>query len=391
MRILLVHNYYQQPGGEDVVFAAERDLLRARGHDVHTFTDHNDRIRSMRSTTLAVDTIWSRTNFAAVRAALRRTNAQVMHVHNTFPLLSPAVYAAAAAEKVPVVQTLHNYRLVCPAATLFRMGAPCRACMDAALPWPAVRHACYQANRIRSFGVVSMLLLHRMRGTWSRAVTRYVVMSRFARDLFIEAGIPDDRLVVKPHFVAPDPGVGAGDGGYVLYVGRLDAPKGVETLCRAWQAIDDLPLKIVGDGPLSGRVKALVGAKDNVQVLGHRQRDEVAELMGRASLLVVPSEWYEPFGLVIVESFARGTPVLASAIGPLTELVEDGVNGATFTAGEPTDLATQARRLLSRPERLLPLRDVARRSYLTRYTADRNYQQLMAVYDEAIGVSRAQP
>ncbi len=387
MRVLIAHNFYQQAGGEDAVFAAERDLLRSHGHDVETVTDHNDRIEGMHPVTLALGTIWSREGYRAVRAALRRSKADILHVHNTFPLLSPSVYEAARAEGVPVVQTLHNYRLVCPAGTLFRDDRVCRDCMDVRVPWPAVRFGCYQRSRLRSGGVAAMLLFHRLARTWSRRVARYIVMSRFARDLFIEAGLPAARLVVKPHFVAPDPGIGRGEGGYALFVGRLAAGKGLETLCRAWRQLGDRQLKIAGDGPLSARVRELVADAPNIELLGHRSRDEVAALMGSAAVVVFPSESYESFGLVVIEAFARGTPVIAARLGSTEDLVVDGVNGATYGAGDVEALAACARRLLDAPTTLAALRSGARQSYEAAYTAERNYEHMIAVYEAARGAA----
>ena len=386
MRVLIAHNFYQQAGGEDAVFAAERDLLRSHGHDVETVTDHNDRIEGMHPVTLALGTIWSREGYRAVRAALRRSRADILHVHNTFPLLSPSVYAAARAEGVPVVQTLHNYRLVCPAGTLFRDDRVCRDCMDAVGPWPAVRFGCYQGSRLRSGGVASMLLFHRLARTWSRQVARYIVMSRFARELFIEAGLPAERLVVKPHFVAPDPGIGRGEGGYALFVGRLAPGKGLETLCRAWRRLGDLELKIAGDGPLAARVRELAAGAPNITLLGHRSRTEVAALMGSAGAVVFPSESYESFGLVVIEAFARGTPVIAARVGSTEELVSDGINGVTYAVGDVAALASCARRLLRAPTTLAALRVGARRSYEAAFTAERNYEHMIAVYEAARGV-----
>ena len=384
MRIVLAHNYYQQQGGEDVVFAAERDLLRVHGHQVEVLTDHNDRINGMSAARLALDTIWSRSSYRAARALLRRTRAQVLHVHNSFPLLSPSLYDAARAERVPVVQTLHNWRLVCPAATLFRDGAPCRACLDTVLPWPGVRYGCYQGSRARTLGVATMVTLHRLRRTWQRAVARYVVMSEQARAVFAEAGLPVGRLVVKPHFVAPDPGPGPGDGGYALFVGRLAEGKGLETVGEAWRRIEGLPLKVVGDGPLYERLATVAAAGTNVELLGHRSRDEVRALMARAAFVVFASESYETFGLVVIEAFAHGTPAVVARVGSPAELVTDGVNGATFAAGDAADLAAVVRRLVGSPPTLASLRANARKAYLDRFTAERNYEQLVAVYRDVI-------
>ena len=247
----MLHNHYQQPGGEDQVFEVEGALLEAHGHRVLRYTQHNDSVADMTRAELAKATVWNTVAYRELRTLIREEQPQVAHFHNTFPLISPAAYHAARAERVPVVQTLHNYRLICPSALFFREGRVCEDCSGKAVPWPGVAHACYRGSRSSSAAVAAMLTAHRVLGTWSRAVDAYIGLTEFARQRFVRGGLPAEKIVVKPNFVHPDPGAGGGDGEYVLFVGRLSEEKGVDTLLKAWKRPRvRVPLKIVGDGPL---------------------------------------------------------------------------------------------------------------------------------------------
>src|SRR5262249_37589860 len=230
MKVLLCHNYYQQPGGEDQSFAAEADLLEAHGHDVVRFTVHNDAIDQMSRWEVARKTVWNRQTYTQLRELIRREKPSIMHCTNTFPLISPAAYYAARAEGVRVVQALRNYRLLCPNGLFLRNGRICEDCLGKAVPWPGVLHRCYRHNRSASSVVAGMLGVHRWLKTWTRTVSRYFTLTEFARRKFIAGGLPGDRITVKPNFVHPDPGMGTGRGGYVVFAGRLSPEKGVETL-----------------------------------------------------------------------------------------------------------------------------------------------------------------
>ena len=252
MKVLLLHNFYQQRGGEDLVYADEGRLLESRGHDVIRYTAHNDEVASLSALTLGSRTIWNREAYHDVRQVIASERPELMHVHNTFPLISPAVYYAARAEGLPVVQTLHNYRLICPAAVCFRGGAVCTDCVGKSVPWPAVRHACYRGSYSASAAVATMLSVHRVLGSWHRKVSVYVALTELARSMFIEAGLPAGKFVVKPNFVDPDPGAGSGSGGYAVFVGRLSDEKGVQTLLDAWRVVGSQVFYVViGDGPLA--------------------------------------------------------------------------------------------------------------------------------------------
>lgn len=386
MRILLVHNYYKQPGGEDRVFEAEAHLLETYGHHVLRYTAHNDELDRRSAPALARDTLWNRSVAKALTEICRRERPSVVHFHNTFPLISPAAYHAVRSTGIPTVQTLHNYRILCPAATFFRDGKVCEECLGRQIPWPGVVHACYR-SRTAVATVSAMVTAHRMLRTWKQKVSRYIALTEFARHKFIEGGVPAEQVAVKPNFVAPDPGMGTHQGNYALFVGRLSPEKGIRVLLDAWSHLAGrIPLKIVGDGPLASLLQQ---SPPGVEWLGQKTREDVLSLMKGAVLLVFPSEWYETFGLTIVEAFATGLPVVASRLGSAAELVEDGSTGLHFRAGDATDLAERVNWAVARPSRLVEMGECARREYLDKFTAPQNYRMLTEIYRQVVAEAAA--
>ena len=385
VKLLLVHNSYQQPGGEDQVFTSERELLLAHGHDVVCHTAHNDEVRALGNLRLALRTTWSHSTYRALRAAIARERPQIVHVHNTLPLLSPAVYYAARAMGVPVVQTLHNYRLLCPKAVMLRKDRVCEDCLARLFPWPGVIHACYRDSHPATAAVAMMLGVHRLLGTWTRMVTRYVALTEFMRRKFVDGGLPPNGITVKPNFVARDPGVGGHGGGYALFVGRLSPEKGLRTLLQGWGRVGPrLPLKIAGAGPLE---TLAASSAPNVEWLGAVPHAGVLELMKRASFLVVPSESYEGFPTTVAEAFATGLPVLASRLGAATEIVHEHRTGLFFPPGDASGLAETVTWALDHPARVAEMRQHARAEFQARYTAKRNYQLLMDIYHMAMNAA----
>ena len=291
MRILIVHNFYQQPGGEDQVFASETELLRSHGHTVLHFTLHNDQIAQLGQVTLARKTLWNSDVAAELQSVCRTERPDVVHFHNTFPLISPAAYYAARREGAAVVQTLHNYRLICPGTTFYRDGKVCEECLGRAVPLPGVVHGCYRGSRTASAGVAAMVSLHRAIGTWRRAVDRYIAPTEFLRNKYVEGGLPAEKIVTKPHFLPFDPQVGEHRGGYGLFVGRLVEEKGVRILLEGWKSAGTrVPLQVAGDGPLRHLVQS---AGPSVSWVGQRGRAEITALMQDAAFLVFPSEWWK--------------------------------------------------------------------------------------------------
>lgn len=388
MKILVAHNFYQQPGGEDEVFRAESEMLEARGHDVVRFTRHNDAIADMHPAALVPKTLWNRAIYRGFRALIRRERPDVAHFHNTFPLISPSAYYAAKAEATPVVQTLHNYRLLCANGYLFRDGGPCEDCVGKAFALPAVAHACYRDSRTASAVAVSLQALHRRLNTWRRKVDVLIALTDFARSRFVAGGLPPDRMVVKPHFVAPDPGPGEGSGGYALFAGRLSPEKGIETLLAAWRRVGNrLPLRVVGDGPMRPQVTKAVESGSGVEWLGRRSYGDVLDLMGDAVFVILPSQGYETFGRVAAEAFAKGTPVIASRLGAMAEIVDHRRTGLLFRPADPDDLAATVERALADRGEVARMRREARREFEAKYTADRNYRALMAIYERAMAAN----
>ena len=385
--ILLIHNRYRQRSGEDAVFDAESALLEKHGHRVVRLTADNADIPPTMSmldrAKLARGTIWSHAAAEQVRQAIRDIRPSVVHAHNTLPLFSPSIYSASAAEGVPVVQTLHNYRVVCPAATLFRDGAPCEDCVGRAVPWPGVLHACYQHSRVTS-GVVATMLARQHLGDGWRHVSLFIALTEFARRIFIRGGLPADRIRVKPNFVEPDPGRREGERDGFLFVGRLAPEKGIEVLLRAWEAVPrEVTLTVAGDGPLRDLVERCATDATNIHFIGQCEPSKIIDLMGTARALIFPSIWYEGQPITILEAFAAGLPVLASRIGGVSELVEEGRNGLLFNPGDAAALADRIRELHANPPLTARMGDEARSTYLVKYTGSRNYQLLMDLYEFA--------
>ena len=390
MRVLIVHNRYTQSGGEDAVFEAEKALLERMGHEVIPFVENNTKLKETNPLKAALNAIWSRKTQEEFLRLIRDTRPDVAHFHNTFLMISPAAYYACKEAKVPVVQTLHNYRLICPGALLMRDGKVCEACVGRVVPWPGVVHGCWRSSRAGTAVVAAMLTVHRLMGTWQEQVDIYIALTEFARRKFIEGGLPAEKITVKPNFVHPDPGPGRHEGDYPLFVGRLSPEKGVRTLLHAWRRLKGVPLKIVGDGPLMEEVQSFVkeeGLKD-VEVLGRRPREDVFRLMREARVLVFPSEWYEGFPMTIAEAFACELPVIASRLGAMAGIVEDGRTGLHFEPGNPEDLAAKVEWAWNHPKELAEMGREARREYESKYTAERNYEMLMRIYRLAIEKSR---
>jgi glycosyltransferase involved in cell wall biosynthesis len=385
MKILSVHNSYQQPGGEDQVFAQEADLLRLHGHQVLLYQASNHQVTGANPLVLLGNTIWNKQTYRELRALMQRERPEIVHVHNTFPVISPAAYYAANEEGIPVVQTLHNYRLLCPAYTLFRDGHVCEDCVGKRIPWPSVVHGCYRGSRPATAAVAAMLATHNYKQTWSKAVSAYIALTDFARSKFIQGGFPEDKIFVKPNYLQSDPGPGEGRGNYAFFVGRLTPEKGITTMLAAWQEIgNELPLQMAGDGPLADEVEMTTREMEGVTWLRWLPRAEILERMKNASVLILPSTWYEGFPMIVAEAFAVGLPVIASNLGSLSSIVDHHRTGLHFEAGQANGLVEAVRWWLAHPAESTLMRSQARLEYETKYTAAANYKQLMQLYQAVL-------
>jgi len=387
MKVLLCHNYYQHPGGEDSEYTAQKELLTSFGHQVVEYTRGNDEILLdgfLSSARLGLRSTWADDTVREIRTILQREKPDLVHFHNTFPLVSPGSYYPCRDAGVPVIQTLQNYRLFCPAANFYRNGSSCTECVDRSL-WRGIQHKCYRQSRPATAAVALMVAFHRWRRTWTEMVDTYVVPTHSVRRKVVEWGLPAEKISVKPNLVYPDPGMRATAGEYALFVGRLVPEKGVRTLLQSLRILENaVPVRIVGGGPLRSELEEQKH-RDNlssVRFEGWLPRQRVLEVIGSARFLIFPSEWLEPFGMSIVEAFACGVPVIASRLGAPAEIVEDGKTGVLFSAGNSADLACKIAWAFGHPKEMLLMGQAARAEYENKYAAEKNYQQLMKIYGQ---------
>lgn len=384
LRILFVHNRYLDSGGEDRAFENEVRLLIRGGHSIELFEEDNRRITNCRE---KVQTAWNAVNSKrsreAVAGKIRSFAPDVVHVHNFFPLLTPSIYDACLREGVAVVQTLHNYRILCPGAFLMRDGRICETCITHS-PYRSVWHSCYRHSIPGTFFAARMVSKHRKAGTWKSKVDRFITLSNFCRDKFIQGGVPQLKISVKSNFV-PDPfprPERLKRSGKGLYVGRMSAEKGVWILMNGLKLVGQTQVDLIGNGPLLSALRKL--SVNNARFLGRLGSDDISRKLFDASFLVLPSEWYECFPMVVAEAFAHGCPVIASRLGSLAEIVDDGVTGLHFTPGNPMDLADKLVWMQAHPDECERMGRNARETYLKKYTPEENYQALMEIYSSVI-------
>jgi glycosyltransferase involved in cell wall biosynthesis len=389
VKILILHNYYKQIGGEDFAVRRETALLKAAGHQIMTyFRDSRDIDETSLVAKVATGSkaIWARDSHRELTALLKREKPDLAHFHNTFPLISPSACYACRDAGVPIVLTLHNYRLFCAPGTFFRNGSICEECLEHG-PWVGVRHACYRGSRMQTAGAALTLAIHQKLRTWSRMVDCYIAPTRFVRGKFGASGFPLEKIFVKPNFVDPDPGERIGEGEYAISAGRITVEKGLQTLIAAWATLGrHIPLVIVGDGPQRGELERETAQRGvaNIIFKGSLSNADTIIAMKRAKFFVFPSKWYETFGTTIVEAFACGVPVLCSSLGAMQELVENGRTGLHFKAGDPADLAAKINWAWTHPAEMERMGRAARIEYETKFTPKHNYDLLMGAYKYAL-------
>jgi glycosyltransferase involved in cell wall biosynthesis len=380
LRVLVVHNAYQLRGGEDSVADSEIELLRAHGHAVETYWRSNDEIASIGRAQAAIQTLWSSKTVKDIEALIIRFKPDVIHAHNTTPLISPSLYWVASRMKVPVVQTLHNFRLLCPQALLLRDNKVCEDCVGK-IPWRGVVRACYRGSVLQSGVMAAMTSGHRALGTWQNKVSRYIALNEFAKNKYIQGGLPADRISVKPNFVSVAAQPPVSRSGF-LFVGRLSHEKGIQVLMDAMKLVPEgVRLRVVGSGPLEAQVRGVSG----VELVGPLGSEAVYREMRSAQALILPSICFENFPRTIVEAFACGLPVLASDLGPLKGIVAPERTGLLFEAGDAAALAASLHWAMAHPEDLASMGIAAREEYESKLTPDINYTKLIGIYQDAIG------
>jgi len=395
MKTLLVHNFYASatPSGENQVVEAEQKMLTVRGHAVRLFSRHSDEIRAQGALGKikgALSTPWNPLVARRLQQQCEVFQPDVVHVHNTFPMISPAIFPAIGRRAARVL-TLHNYRLFCPAAIPMRNGKVCTQCLDTRSALPALRHGCYRDSRIATAPLALSVTLHRSLGTWTKEVDVFIALSNFQRALMIKAGLPKEKVHIKPNFYPGNPQVvpWIERAPCVVFVGRLTAEKGVANLLRAWQAWGPSApeLRLVGDGELRPDLERMAMGLP-VRFLGQMRAERAQAEIARASLLVLPSECFEGFPMVVREAFAFGTPAAVSNLGPLPSIVPQGHSGVLFQPADAQSLLHEVRTAWHTPGLLERLGQGARAEFENKYTEDANYATLMDIYGQAIEVSK---
>ncbi|MGH9343776.1 MAG: glycosyltransferase family 4 protein [Terriglobia bacterium] len=394
--VLAIHNYYRgaNPSGENTVFESETQLLRSRGHTVYDYVRRSDEIAGLslqERISLIAQVAWSKRSYQEIKKQLTVCDADVAHFHNVFPLVSVSALRACQEAGVPVVQTLHNYRPICLNGLLFRNGSSCEACLGYRFPWPGVIHRCYRNSSAYSAVAGMTQFLQNLWCSWSKDPDVFIAPSEHIRQKYITAGFDSQRIVVKPNFVVDDGRPAIGQRDYALFVGRLSAEKGLNTLLKAWRRLPDIPLLVVGGGPDEKEARRIAHGLNNVKFVGRVDRETARGYMASARFAVVPSECYENFPMVVIEAFASGTPVIASALGALPELIADGYNGLLFKPKDAEDLARRVAWMWAHPREAAAFGSVARSTYVERFTPERNYNQLLGVYGLAMRIRAAKP
>ncbi len=389
--ILLIHNYYQSsaPSGEDIAFREDEKLLRSKGHKVTLFTRHNDEINQfslLEKLALIYQVSWSKRTYVEIEQLIKQNKPDIAHIHNTFPLISPSIYYVLKRYKIPIVQVIHNYRLFCAAGIFYRKNKICEKCLENGDIW-AVIYGCYRNSPIQTFPVVLMHQIHRWLKTWAKQVDMYIALTEFSRQKLVIGGLPEERVAIKPNFFSSMPEPSYTHDNYVVFLGRLSVEKGVRTLLKAWKNLQDIPIKIMGDGALKDEVISATKDNPSIEFLGHIPNEQCLELLKRSMFMVMPSEWYEGFPMTIREAFACGKPVVASRMGAMAEIITDGVTGLLFETGNSNDLASKVRWLAEHKDKAITMGKSARLETETKYTAEKNYEILMNIYKRAIDIN----
>jgi len=384
MKILIGHNHYQQPGGEDVVAQSEVDMLRQHGHDVLFLECDNKDFNDLSVASKMQNFLswgWSKEAYERILNHCINFKPDVAHFHNTFFMMTPSVYSACKSMGVPVVQTLHNFRLLCANGLFFRQGHVCEECRSHSLR-TGIKYGCYRHSRVLTWGVVRMLEEHWQQDTWQHKVDLFIALNDFARGKFIEAGLPAEKICVKPNSLAFDPGPRDNVGDYFVFAGRLTEEKGISVVLEAFKYLPAEKLMVMGDGPLKASSQNYIKkyGLQNIRLLGHLEKAAYYEIFKKAKAVIVPSLWYEQYTLVIIEALACGIPVIASRLGSLQEIVVDNQTGLLFNPGDVQDLIQKINMLTNNSSGIRAWGKAARSVFEGKFSAQMNYEKLMSLY-----------
>lgn len=385
LKILQVHNYYQIPGGEDTVVANEKKLLEDHGHEVVQYSRNNSELKEftkVRKLLLPFTTIFNPRTYTEVKQIIKKQNIDIVHVHNTLNLISPAVYYAALSCKVPVVQTVHNFRLLCPGATFYRDGHICEDCVSKGLIC-AVKHGCYRGSKAQTLVCVLSTWIHRMTGVYGKL--NYICLTEFNKEKLLSLKqIKPEQIYIKPNFTYTF-GDSKETGEYYLYIGRIEEIKGVSLLIEAFSKMSDKKLKLAGTGTELEKYQNLVKENNltNISFEGFCQREKLSELLKNAKAVVVTSQCYETFGMIVVEAFSGHIPVIVGDIGNVGSLVDDGVDGIKFEYNSVASLCSAIEKF--EKSDMIAMGENAYKKYLNEFEMNGNYEKMKVVYSKIIG------
>ncbi|MGB2925068.1 MAG: glycosyltransferase [Limnothrix sp.] len=390
MKILIVHNRYRIRAGEDNVFDQEAALLKEHGNEVKTWTVDNQNIPEKKSSwqqiKLAFNTIWSISAYRSISKIIKEFKPDIVHVHNILPLLSPSIFYACKKQKVPVIQTIHNYRLGCPAATYFRDEKICELCVDKSL-LNSIRYRCYRNSYAQTTIVAAMLQIHRWLGTWENIVSGYIALTPFMKDKLIQLGIPEEKIFVKPNFInnSITKTKPISFGKYYLFVGRLSPEKGIHVLLEAYkQCNTSYPLVIIGKGELQNIVEDAAKNDSRIQYLGQQPREKVLQYMQEAIALIFPSVWQEPFGLSIIEAYSQSLPVIGADVGSVNQLIQPHLTGLLYSLKDALQLGNIFEKIEGNCKEWLGLKNKLKDHLNDKYFSQTNVEIMLSIYQQII-------
>jgi len=399
MKILFIHNFYQSsaPSGEDIVFKNEVELLKKNGINVVTYEKYNDEIKEygfFGNFTLPFKNIWSLETYRELKLLIKKEKPDIAHFHNVWYLISPSAYYACKEEGLAVVQTLHNFRIFCVNGLLLREGGICEECITSnkfKSVKNSIKYGCYRNSRLYSLPVAFSEYFHWIKKTWTDKVDAYIALTEFSRNKFIEAGLPSDKIFVKPNFLANQPEANFSYQNYGCFLGRISNEKGLGLVMEALKFLRNFQFKtkIIGDGHLKNYLEEKVKKKEinGIEFLGKKEHSESIEILKKAKFLILPSICYEMFPMTLIEAFACGKAVIASNLGAMAELVEDAKTGLLFERGNPEDLARKIKWMIEHPDKCIEMGKNARAEFEAKYTAEKNFEILMKIYEKVIGSS----